>query len=358
MSRDSDELLYVISAKKEMPWLSFKQAYNYLYTLNTTACSEEGDDIKDKRLSTVRALDSLGHCEFDFTDNNRKVYATPPVLIRLPSAGFPQAILAGIRTPNTIDKLRNACQSLGQNIKIEVTEQRSELVLVPKRIAVQAEDVSELQEIASQLAINFIETPSAWSLLNFSASLEDYLTNSQWSNESELNWKRQTFDPNILRFLPSPSSMGGASGMRVPNIRLSQYQHPSRNTQIYYLWQEERCTQVERDWGRYAVINAANIKVLIYDQRRFMMAVPVGAKLPKLLERALTLCSGYVPIFVEKLPLQKLTSNSSMPKPKEVVNGFNVKSFNLFRDVPPQIAEMTAAKLGQTLLLQSLDVKL
>jgi hypothetical protein len=355
--RNSDELLYVISANKEMSWLSFKQAFNYLHSLSKTAISDEGDDMKNKILSTVRALNSLGHCEFDFTDNNRRrVYVAPPVLIRLPSGGFPQAILAGVRTPNTIDKLRNACQSVGQHINIDVAEQRSELILVPKRIVVQTEDISELHKIAAQLAINFIETPSSWSLLHFAASLEDSLINYQWSNEPELNWKSKTFDENILRFILSPTSIEDDSGKRKPDIRLSQYQHPYRNTKIYYLWQEERCTQVERDWGRYAVLKSAKIQVLIYDQRRFIMAVPVGAKLPQLLERALTLCSGYAPIFIEKLPLQQRTINSFLSKEKEVVTNLNVTGFNLFRDVPPQIAEMTAAKLDQTMLIKSLDI--
>jgi len=199
VSRVSDELIYIISAKKEMPWSSFKQAFDYLYNFHATP-PDEKDFIKNKRLSTVRALDSLGHCEFDFADNNRTVYVAPPSLVRLPCAGFPQAILAGSRNAKTIDKLIDVCQSIGQHINIEVTEQEDELVLVPQRVAVQAEDISELEEIASKLAISFIKTPSAWSVLNFAASLEDYLATRQWSMESELNWKRLTFDSNFLHF--------------------------------------------------------------------------------------------------------------------------------------------------------------
>jgi hypothetical protein len=67
------------------------------------------------------------------------------------------------------------------------------------------------------------------------------------------------------------------------------------------------------------------------------MAVPVSAKLPRLLERVLTLCSGYT-AYVKKIP------STSPP----------IQEFNLFSAVPPQIAEMTAAKLGQTFLPQSL----
>jgi hypothetical protein len=74
--------------------------------------------------------------------------------------------------------------------------------------------------------------------------------------------------------------------------------------------------------------------------QRFIIAVPVGAKLPRLLERALTLCSGYVATFVEGLPFSP-----------------EIRGFNLFRAIPPQIAEMTAKKLGQTLSTHSLDIQ-
>ncbi len=333
MLKDSDQILYVVSAKKEMSWASFKEAFDYLYTFQAASIDEERDGIKFKRFQTARALASLGHCEFDFKENGDKVYATPSVLVRLPCAGFPQAILAGARSPQTIQKLSDACKSIGNHVNLELTEQPGQLVLIPRRVAVQVEDVGELEAIANFLRIPFMETPSAWSLLHFAASLDDYLATLQWSDKPELKtWKRKTFNPSFLQF----RSFQEAD----TDIRLSQYSHPSRNTQIHYLWKEGRCTEIDRDWGRYVVLKALQQNVLVYDQRRFIMAVPVGAKLPRLLERALTLCSGYVTTFVESLPLNP-----------------EIRGFNLFQAIPPQIAEVTAAKLGQALCLQSLDVK-
>ena len=331
MSRDSDQLLYVISANNEMSWASFKEAFNYLYTLQVDSIDRERDGIKSKRFQAVRVLDALGHCDFNFNEN--KVYAAPPVLVRLPCAGFPQAILAGARPPQTIQKLSDACKSIGNHINLEVMEQPGQLVLIPRRVAVQVEDVGELEAIANSLRIPFMETPSAWSLLHFAASLDDYLATLQWSDQPELKtWKRKTFNPSFLQF----RSFQEAD----TDIRLSQYSHPSRNTQIHYLWKEGTCMEIDQDWGRYVVLKALQQNVLVYDQRRFIMAVPVGAKLPRLLERVLTLCSGYVATFVERL--------SYSPE---------IKGFNLFRAIPPQIAEMAAAKLGQTLSAHSLDIK-
>lgn len=316
-----------------MPWVSFKEAFDYLYKLYVTTSGVALDGINDKRFLTVRALDSLGHCDFDFSNDGSKVYAAPPVLVRLPCAGFPQAILVGARSPQTVHKLSTACKSIGHHINLEVKEQASELVLVPKRVAVQAEDVRELEAIAHSLGIPFMETPSAWSLLHFAASIDDYLATLQWSTSPELTWKRQTFNPSFLQFRQNQETDA--------DIRLSRYNYPLRQTKIHYLWQDGRSTQIDPDWGSYAVLKAAKLNILVYDQQRFMMAVPVGAKLPRLLERALNLSSGYVATFIENLPHHYT----------------EIRGFNLFRAIPPQIAEMTAAKLGQTLLLQSLDIK-
>ncbi|MBD1937661.1 hypothetical protein [Microcoleus sp. FACHB-68] len=331
MSESSDELVYVISAKQEMSWLAFKQGFDSLYTLHFAGNQLEKEELKSKRMATVRTLNALAHCEFDFTENYSKVYAAPPVLVRLPSAGFPQAILAGSRSPTTIQQLSDACQSVGNHINIEIQEQASELGLIPKRVAVQAEDVRELQAIASSLSIPFIETPSAWSLLHFAASIDDYLATLKWANAPELNWKHQTFEPSSLQFKTIEKTD--------TNIRISRYSHPSRNTKTCYLWQDEMCTEIDIDWGRYAVLKALRRNVLIYDKCRFTMAVPASANLPRLLERALTLCSGYAATYVKKMPHDP-----------------QIQGFNLFSAVPPQIAEMTAAKLGQTLLPQSLNI--
>lgn len=335
MSETNEKLLYVISAKKELAWLSFKETFDYLYNLETGVREEntDKDGIKNKRLQTIRALDSLGHCDFNFSDDRskNKVYAAPPVLVRLPCAGFPQAILAGARSPNTIQQLSDACQSAGTHINLEIKEQASESVLIPKRVAVQAEDVRELEAIASSLGIPFLETPSAWSLLHFAACIDDYLATLKWANDSELSWKHQTFEPSSLQFKTLEKTD--------TNIRLSRYSHPSRNTQSYYLWQDGICTEIDLDWGRYAILKALRRNILIYDKRRFTMAVPASANLPRLLERALTLCSGYAAKYVKKLPHDP-----------------QIQGFKLFSAIPPQIAEMTAAKLGQTLWQQSLNI--
>lgn len=323
----SDRLLYVISAKQEMSWKSFKKAFNDLYVLDLASGEEENQEInlKYERFQTVRAFSFLGHCDFDFNSNNSRVYAAPPALVRLPCAGFPQAILAGWRSPQTIDQLSKACESVGPHINLEITEQPGEFMLVPVRVAVRVEEVGELEAIATRLKIPFIDTPPAWSILHFAGSLDDYLAKCQWRDEPELDWKSQTFDPVSWKW-KKPEQVAAKES----EICLKKYSHPSRQTEVYYLRQDGQCTEVDLDWGRYAVFKAKGQNVLVWDKGKFTIALPVRAKLPRLLERALALCSGFGPKTTE-------------------LKGKNAEKFNLFRDVPPQIAEIIAAKLAQTL---------
>lgn len=317
-----------------MSWASFKEAFDYLYALEVAASGLELEGIKYKRSETVFALDALGHCDFDFSEDGSKVYAAPAILVRLPCAGFPQAVLAGARSPQSIQKVSAACQAVGHHINVDVSEQPSELFRVPVRVAVQAESIEELRAVADWLGIIFDKEPAAWSLLHFAASLDDYLATCQWVARPELNLRRKDFDFSSLQFHHTQDAVTG--------LRLSRYINPVRNIPVHFLWKDGLCTRMDCNWGRYAVLRHAGLNVLVYDQRQFTMAVPASAPLPRLFVRALALCSGH--------------ASTSVPTKKLPCLNQKTWGFNLFRDIPPQIAEMTAAKLGQILLLQSLDI--
>jgi hypothetical protein len=330
---NSDRLLYILSAKQDLSWTAFKSAFATLYPSIASVSDLEKQSIDGKRREVVRSLQSLGHCDFDFTGN--RVYVAPPALVRLPRAMSPQAVLTGARSPQTLEQIKDICNSLSNHTKVEIQPDDA-LSLIPRRITIQVEDVEELRKIANSLKIHFKDNPAAWEILNFAGSLQDYLATRKWSSAPEINWKHQTFHTSSLTFQPSKDTDS--------NIRLRQYNHPTRNTQIHYFWRNDgQSAEIDRDWGRYVVLSAIHLNTLVYDKRKFMMAVPVSAKLPQLLERALTLCSGYVPEYKDRLEsLSKI-----LPK---------VRGFKLFQAIPPQIAEMTAAKLSQTLVTQSLDI--
>lgn len=335
MFNNSDILLYALSTKQEMSWTTFKKAFSELSKRGLDSHSLELEETRKFRNQTRRYLSALAHCEFIFNESKGQVYGCPPTLARIPSLGFPQAILTGVRfssgdasrTQESVEKLQQHCKSKG--INLEQTKQPGKLSLIPTRIALQAEDISELQQLANSLNFTFLDNPPAWSVSYFSGSLQDYQQSLTWSQQRELNWEKQEF--NLKNFAFQNNSLNS-------RISLRQYTHPKKSTKVYYLWKSQENVEVDLAWGKYLVFQEINKNIITYDAKKFLLAVPISAKLPKLLDRALTLCSGYIPKFVEKIP--KIDKN--------------IYGFDIYQSVPPQIAQITSQKLGQTLNQKSL----
>lgn len=328
-SDECDRLLYVLSARGEIAWQTFKEVFEALFLRLAGTTISGVRDLRFRRFQTRRALDALGHCDFSFNAGRGRVSVGPPVLARLPKSGLPEAVLAGSRSPQTVSSLRKVAKEHDALVSVESQEN---LVLIPRRVSVQAATVEAMREIATELGIEFTETPSSWALLHASSSLDGEMMACQWLDESNLNWLRKDFDPGALKFTSKESPAEPA--------RLLRYTDPKRQTRRHYLCQGGKRALIEPEWGCYAVLHAFDLHVLAYDRRQFLMAVPASAPLPALLARSLALCSGLAPTFLpaHRMPWQ----------------GPERRGFDVYRLIPRQIAEEVATKLGQALTLQEI----
>jgi hypothetical protein len=330
-----DSLLYVLSAKGEMSWADFKKCFDYLVGMQREPNEVESEYYrKHRRRETLLGMEALGHCDAQFESSPSKISVAPAGFVRLPQSGLPQIVLAGNRSPSAIEILDTYCKKVSRQIRILVSEQPVARSLIPNRVLITAESVDQISEISRLIGVAFDECPAAWSISTFCASLDQYLASRNWSSGTEPNLKRRDFDLGSLGFLDYRRDK--------EQWRLSGYTDRIRSTQLYFLWKDGSYAHVDLDWGRYAIAQEAGVSLLIYDERRFIVAVPAGAPLPKLFTRSLALCSGYTGHFVPGTLL-------SVPSPE-------TRGFHLFKDIPPQIAEMVAAKLGQTLLPYSIDI--
>ena len=335
-SGDASDLLYVLSARQEISWRAFKAVFDALATANAPAQeqvemgADEAWEGRFARQQTATVLDALAHCDFDWQEGQGRVYVAPPVLARLPRAGLPQAVLCGARSPQTRAQLEKICAA--NSVAVEWTAQTSDaalgLAFVPPRVAFQAAKMENLEAVARELNIVCYEQPPAWQLLYVTSSLSDTLAACRWAPASELNWRRRDFATRQLQFRESKARYGDA--------QLIRYTHPRRQTRQHYIVRDGESALIDLDWGRYAALSAVGSNVLAYDERSFDFAVPAGAPLPRLLARSLALCSGFAPRFLSR---QNAPWNSPEPR-----------GFNIYRWIPPRIAEIVATKLGQALL--------
>ena len=284
--RPGDVLLYAASAKRVMSWDSFKRIVD-------TTCVPDNDVANRMRFVRTEALEvgnMLGHWEVAHSGVNRRIAVAPPVLARLPWPGFPKAVLCGSRSPDTIPAIRAACKSVG-GPSLSITRQIHH-PYAPMRLEVSGQSEEQMVAVARELSVHYDQTPPAWSLATVSGSVEGYLRGLTWEERPDLNWDRLTFDPELLRFSSS------ATDSAVSRLRLITYSHPSGWDHRDWLWKDGTSADSDRSWGRFCVLASTGRTVLHYNHPDGIATVPRQVPLPRLLARALALCSGEAPSLV------------------------------------------------------------
>ena len=323
----SELLLQTISTRSRMGLDYFNDAFKTLIQLQEISSGEE--DLNNLRRKTIRFLDSLGHCEFDF--ERRQVFACPPILVTIPSYGLPKAVLTGARSATIVQKIKNFVKSNRDSLSYSVETHRSEYPLLPSVIYIEAVNLDHIKEVAQNAQIgHHLNYPAAWSLVNFSAGLEDIKNGLLYENISDLNWEKHTFSTELLKFSWSHNTERPQG--------LVEYISPVDQQRLHRIWDGHQAAEVDdRDWGRYVILAAEEVDVMLYDDRRYLLSVPATVPLPRFLARAATLCSGMAP--------------ESGKIGEDAIRGLPAgHPVDIYTAVPPSIALMISEKLSQNII--------
>ena len=326
----SDFLLQTISTFGNMNIDKFNTAFNGLS--QSMRMSNREVDLNYVRRQTIRLLDSLGHCEFDF--DNRRVFACSPSLVALPTSGLPKAIFTGARVPSLIKEIKNFVRTNRDSISFSETQQNNKYLFLPSAIYIEAVDYEYIKDVSLATQIyHYLETPAAWSLVNFSVGIENIMENLIYEPRDDINWKKQTFYTDSLTF----------SNRNCDNIqKLVSYVNPVNQQRRHWVWDNNHAAEVDRDWGRYIILASQKKNVIIYDERYYQLAVPSTVPLPRFLARAATLCTGMAPVpaRIGEEPIGGLPAGHQM---------------DIYYDVTRPIAKMISRKLSQDLILHSIS---
>ncbi len=319
-SNERDLLLYVLAARRVLSWDQFRDIYD-------TLCEGDGFEVSSAlrgslaRWRTARIIDSLCHADIT-TGPDGAAYVSPSVFARLPLGGTPQAVLVGARTRATISQLQSRADQFACTVECE--QQESSLRLAPNRVTIRAEDDEMLARFAREVGSQYLQEPPAWQLACLASHAVDVGSSSAWRQDGvEPNWNQRTFDPDQLRF--DRASQNGY------HSRLVKYVHPKTMETQFWLWRGNQYRKIDPDWGRYLVLRDLDRRVILRDQRSLSLAVPTFVPLPRILSRAATICSGYAPAFM---------SGSQLDCPDDI-------GYDVYRWVPPRIADMISTKLQQ-----------
>jgi hypothetical protein len=315
MFASHNDLLYVVSAKKDLSWQKFKGIVRYFTQ----------DEVEKVEWELLRDLSALGHCDYHFDYRKSRIYATPPVLARLPWNGLPKAVLSGARSPDILKRLEDYCDRSNSYLHLQIDSQPKS-TLLPSRICIEAGSMKDLAILAERFDFKLPTHPSAWSILHFSGSLETYCSNLKWIDNQLPDDNCQYFNISALKFQESQLFQSDSRHKLTKSKDV-------RDLSIFFLWNEQKRAEVESDWGRLALLSMDGIKnLLVYDESKFILVVPASVPLPKLYQRVLVLCSGYASNVISQRGL-----NPNYP---------TLYNFNLYRDVPLVIAALVAQKLG------------
>ena len=72
-------------------------------------------------VQVLRTMSCLGHIDLHFGQDDIQVVGAPPVLAALPSRGGSKAVLCGVRSPSTVEKLQEVTTAVGVEIIVGIT---------------------------------------------------------------------------------------------------------------------------------------------------------------------------------------------------------------------------------------------
>ncbi|MDA8056069.1 MAG: hypothetical protein M0Z77_10565 [Thermoplasmatales archaeon] len=319
----SDSLIYSMSVKGN---LSLESFYDILSSATLEGEHDEGNVNFGVGKQVLRILESLGYCEYDY--NHRKIFMCKPTFVLLPSSGIPTAALVGARIPKLIDKIKQAVKNeKGRAFFIRVP-QKSYGVDIPSLVTIQADNCETLQRIALSCNVEAdLNSPGAWKMALFSASINEVRENLLPMLRSRNNQELRVFDENRLLFVQDKEQ----------DARLTEFIDRSNNQRNYWYWEGTNAATINREWGIYLSLFLAEKKVLIYNPRLLELSVPASAPLPTIISRSLSLCTGTSPYFARTG--QKRLGDIPENHPLHVFSG-----------IPREIATLAASKVGQDLV--------
>lgn len=327
----SEELIYAMSTRGSVTFEEFNSLFRMVYAPGL-ADQKDSMDI-DIRRQFIRLLDSLGYCEFDFAA--RRVYMCDPAFALLPSYGLPKAVFAGARTPLLIKKIKEYVRNNKDKIMIQYVSQNTFEFAMPAMIFIEAVGVDNIKELGEKCGIAAdMDQPAAWSLASFSASLDEVIKTANFKPFAGLTWRRRSFNIDRLVF----SSQESSPQELMP---LVEYKNPINQQSRHFIFKDGSAAEVDRDWGRFIALSYNEKQVILYNEKLQKLITPITVPMPRLLSRAVALCTGLAPKITTILSrIGDIPSNHPV---------------YVYPGVPKIVAELLASKLGQNIYYSGFD---
>lgn len=313
---------------------------------------------EDYSWADLRALRALGHIEVERDKRGRIAYIYPnrPHSYLLPWMNNENyiAVATGCISRNQLDRLIMFCDEMG--CKISLTP--SNRTLIPPRITIESPDLEyiELALEEAQIEASSLsgKTPASWNIANWAPSLDDWLSQLNWVNESPPE-PDQIFSPYLLR-MSSPESFHCPYKLHTMEDSFSPV-NKWHILQWNNFGEPSYTFLTDPSWGKWKSVYAitSGLHGLIefdhefdsdrtpipYDSTTHKLWIPASLRLPSMLSRSLHMSSGSAPRTVFNVSYFNHKSSKFLPRDSPPYTG----ACHVYSNVPKDIAELVCSKL-------------
>lgn len=285
---NANNLLFWLSARSEGSWQQFRSAVEQLDIADEI---EEGDSLEPEDASDRSGLpiyqelrlnlERLAHVEF-FTKHCETGWrVAPPTLAVSPQTHGWLGVLCGARSSLVLSRLRDAVTA----IDLEVIDAPA----CPDHIRAVASDHKELSSVAHRAGLDVQMNAPVVILLSHPA-IDDFAMRSRFELPLGSDWSVHQFSSSNLAWIPTSREEAARSPGGLFRF-IYQYQR------YFFYCVRGHVFRIPNQVGKYVVLRRHRRSILGYDTCTDELRVPAICRPPKLIERALILCSGVLPAY-------------------------------------------------------------
>lgn len=282
----ADEALFWLSARREGSWQQFRAAVEELNaddqdTSNNGYIPNEPEFPPHQQLRLD--LERLAHVEFFASECPTGWRVTPPTLAAHATRNGVRAILCGARSPTLRQSLLKAVQDTGG----EAVNHPG----VPLAIRVVADALPVLAEISARTGIS-LQDDAPLAILSHLPPCDPPSAKQQSSGlPTGAEWSIHRFDTRELAW-----HQVERREIQISRAGLYRFSHRFHRNGFFLCW-NNGVFQLPRANALYVVLKRARRTVLQHSASAQTLLVPARCRPPRLLERALVLCSGLPPTY-------------------------------------------------------------
>ena len=287
---NANSLLLWLSARCQGSWQQFRTVVEHLRIageLSEDDCLEPEDADDSPGLPIYQELrlnlERLAHVEFRAKNCEDGWRVVPPTLAVSPQEKGWLGVLCGARSLKLLSRLDDAASAIELELETIIAP------ACPDQIRAVAGDHRELATVAQLVGLRFqMHAPSA--ILLSLPAVDDFAMRSRTELPFGADWSVHRFSSSNLGWIPATREEAANSAGGLFRFIYLYRRH-------YFYCACGETLRIPNQVGKYIVLRRHRRPVFQYDSCERKLRLPAICRPPKLIERALILCSGIPPAF-------------------------------------------------------------